>query len=56
MSGVDTQYIEGVGRALDSDGLRQVLEKGEGEEDKKTETTKKKRMLILLNLERVVEL
>lgn len=56
MSGVDTQYIEGVGRALDSDGLRQVLEKGEREEEKKTETTKKKRMLILLNLERVVEL
>lgn len=56
MSGVDTQYIEGVGRALDSDGLRQVLEKGGQEEERKTETTKKKRMLILLNLERVVEL
>lgn len=56
MSGVDTQYIEGVGRAMDSDGLKQVLEKEKDEEEKKTEMTKKKKMFILLNLERVVEL
>jgi|GEM_PF-1625499 len=56
IAGVDMQFLEGVGRAEGGEGIHQVVEKTP-ESDQDTEVIKaRKRLIILLNLERVANL
>lgn len=57
IAGVDMQFLEGVGRAEGSDGIRRIMEKSKDEDEQPAEEAKaRRRLLILLNLERVATL